>query len=120
MSAYSKTRNPEAEGRKFWAVVCVCVAGLMCATLLTIGLNSAKADVADVTFDDVTINAGAKISLNGTHTLTGLYGNKLLADETNGEEVESSTLLQFSQASPPTATIMTLWLHFLRTQACWT
>ena len=90
MSANSKTRNPEAEGRKFWAVVCVCLAGLLCATLLTIGLNSAKADVADVTFDDVTINAGAKISLNGTHTLTGLYGNKLLADETNGEEVESS------------------------------
>ena len=90
MNVNSKRRNPEAEGRKFWAVVCVCVAGLMCATLLAIGLNSAKADVADVTFDDVTINAGAKISLNGTHTVTGLYGNKLLADETNGEEVESA------------------------------
>lgn len=89
MSANSKTRNPEAEGRKFWAVVCVCVAGLISATLLTIGLNSAKADVADVEFDAVSIKQGAKLAVNGTHIITAGRDNQLLAEETSDEEVLS-------------------------------
>lgn len=61
------------------------IAGFMC-------LNSTSVTALgnQLTFDDVSFQQGATITLNGTHTVTAVSDSELIADETNGEQVESS------------------------------
>lgn len=46
--------------------------------------------MADVEFDNISISQGARLHLNGDQTVTAISGGKVVANQTNGDEVESA------------------------------
>ena len=62
----------------------------MAIGLACFNLPSASAGSGDVTFDNITINKGAKLDINATHSVTAISNDKVVANETSSSEVSTT------------------------------